>query len=73
VNGVGFICHGRSDALAVENAIRRAGEAARSHFTDELARAVAPSEALVAAATAAAARSDAKPSHPVRRNAPRQA
>jgi glycerol-3-phosphate acyltransferase PlsX len=47
---VGFISHGRSDALASENAIRRAGETARSHFTDEIAKAVAGSEALLAAA-----------------------
>ena len=50
VNGVGFISHGRSDALAIENAVRRAREAARTHFTDEIAQAVAPSQALVAAA-----------------------
>jgi glycerol-3-phosphate acyltransferase PlsX len=49
VNGVGFISHGRSDALAIENAIRRAREAARTHFTDEIAKAVAPTEALLAA------------------------
>jgi glycerol-3-phosphate acyltransferase PlsX len=54
VNGVGFISHGSSDALAIENSIRRAGEAARSHFTDEIAQAVAPAEALLAAAEAAA-------------------
>ncbi|HYG69629.1 MAG TPA: phosphate acyltransferase, partial [Anaeromyxobacteraceae bacterium] len=48
VNGVGFITHGRSDALAIENAIRRAREAARAHFTDEIARAVVDSEALLA-------------------------
>jgi glycerol-3-phosphate acyltransferase PlsX len=50
VNGVGFISHGSSDALAVENAVRRAREAARSHFTDEIARAVAGSAALLAQA-----------------------
>jgi glycerol-3-phosphate acyltransferase PlsX len=54
VNGVGYISHGSSDALAIENSIRRAGEAARSHFTEEIAQAVAPSEALLAAAEAAA-------------------
>ncbi len=53
VNGVGVISHGRSDALAIENAIRRAGDAARTHFTDEIAQAVAPSETLLAQATAA--------------------
>src|SRR6266498_6134471 len=48
VNGVGLISHGCSDALAIENAIRRAADAARAHFTDELAHAVAPSESLLA-------------------------
>lgn len=56
VNGIGFISHGRSDALAMENAVRRAGDAARTHFTDEVALAVAPSEALLAAAVPAAER-----------------
>jgi phosphate acyltransferase len=55
VNGVGFISHGRSDALAIENAIRRAGDAARTHFTDEIAKAVAPTEALLADAENGAA------------------
>ena len=49
VAGVGFISHGRSDALAMENAIRRVRDAARTHFTDELAAAVAPAESLLAA------------------------
>jgi phosphate acyltransferase len=62
VNGVGFISHGRSDAIAIENAIRRARDAARTHFVDEIARAVAPAEALLADAAGAA-----KPSHPPRR------
>jgi|SRR6266568_1012652 len=53
VNGVGLISHGRSDALAIENAIRRAADAARAHFTDELAHAVAPSESLLAQAVVA--------------------
>jgi glycerol-3-phosphate acyltransferase PlsX len=48
VDGVGFITHGRSDALAMENAIRRVRDAARTHFTDEIAAAVAPAEALLA-------------------------
>lgn len=48
VNGVGFITHGRSDALAIENAIRRSRDAARAHFTDEIARAVNDSEVLLA-------------------------
>jgi phosphate acyltransferase len=68
VNGVGFITHGSSDDLAIENAIRRAGEVARTHFTDEIARAVAPSEALLAAAIAGAAEPDPTPA---RRATPR--
>jgi glycerol-3-phosphate acyltransferase PlsX len=48
VGGVAFISHGRSDALAVENAIRRVRDAAKSHFIDEMASAVAPAEALLA-------------------------
>ncbi|ABS26941.1 phosphate acyltransferase PlsX [Anaeromyxobacter sp. Fw109-5] len=56
VNGVGFISHGRSDAIAIENAIHRARDAARAHFVDEIARAVAPSEALLEGAAGRAAR-----------------
>jgi glycerol-3-phosphate acyltransferase PlsX len=52
VSGMGFICHGRSDALAIENAVRRAGLAAGTHFTDEIAEAVAPAAALLAEAEA---------------------
>jgi glycerol-3-phosphate acyltransferase PlsX len=48
VNGVGFISHGRSDALAIENAIRRAHQAATTHYVDDLAAAVAPAESLLA-------------------------
>jgi glycerol-3-phosphate acyltransferase PlsX len=54
VNGVGFITHGRSDALAIENAVRRSREAARAHFTDEIARAVIDSNALLAESASAA-------------------
>ncbi len=50
VAGVGFVCHGRSDALAIENAVRRAHAAAGTHFTDEIAAAVAPAAALLAEA-----------------------
>jgi glycerol-3-phosphate acyltransferase PlsX len=71
VNGVGFISHGRSDAFAIENAIRRAAEAARTHFVDEIARAVSGSEALLAAAPAAAD-GDGKPNGS-RRAAPPEA
>ncbi|MGC3996210.1 MAG: phosphate acyltransferase PlsX [Anaeromyxobacter sp.] len=59
VNGVGFVCHGRSDALAIENAIRRAADAARAHFTDEIEAAVAPSRALLAEAEEASAPGEA--------------
>jgi phosphate acyltransferase len=52
VSGVGFICHGRSDRLAIENAVRRAGQAAGTHFTDEIAAAVAPAAGLLADAEA---------------------
>jgi phosphate acyltransferase len=69
VNGVGVISHGRSDALAIENAIRRAADAARTHFTDEIARAVAPSESLLAGAAAAAA-GDVHPHQPPARREP---
>jgi glycerol-3-phosphate acyltransferase PlsX len=48
VSGVGFISHGRSDALAIANGIRRAHQAARTHFVDDIAAAVAPAEALLA-------------------------
>ncbi len=67
VNGVGFISHGRSDALAIESAIRRVRDAARSHFVDEIAAAVAPTEALVEAARAEAAE------HAARHAAPQEA
>jgi glycerol-3-phosphate acyltransferase PlsX len=60
VNGVGFISHGRSDALAIESAIRRVRDAARSHFVDEIAKAVAPTQALVEAARAEAEKQAAR-------------
>jgi glycerol-3-phosphate acyltransferase PlsX len=72
VNGVGFISHGRSDALAIENAIRRARDAARAHFTDEIARAVEPSAALVAKAVNGASAPE-KPSTSPRRATPHDA
>ena len=50
VQGVGFITHGRSDALAIENAVRRVEAAARAHFTDEIAQAVSISAGLLAEA-----------------------
>ncbi|BDG06914.1 phosphate acyltransferase PlsX [Anaeromyxobacter paludicola] len=48
VDGVGIITHGRSDALAVENAVRRAHDAAAAHCTGEIAAAAARAEALLA-------------------------
>jgi phosphate acyltransferase len=52
VAGMGFISHGSSDALAMENAVLRARSAAGTHFTDEIARAVAPAAELLAAVEA---------------------
>jgi glycerol-3-phosphate acyltransferase PlsX len=52
VAGVGFVTHGRSDALAVENCVLRARAAADSHFTDEIALAVAPAADLLLSAGA---------------------
>ncbi len=66
VDGVGFISHGRSDALAMENAIRRVLAAAEANFTGEIAEAVARSEALLAATPGAGT-----PDHPRRGHAGR--
>jgi glycerol-3-phosphate acyltransferase PlsX len=52
VRGVGFVTHGSSDAHAIENAVRRVESAARAHFTGEIAQAVAPAGALLAATDA---------------------
>ena len=41
VNGVGIICHGRSDAVAIANAIRTAGEAVRHGVIDKIREQVA--------------------------------
>jgi glycerol-3-phosphate acyltransferase PlsX len=64
VRGVGFISHGRSDALAIENAVARAEQAAITHFTDEIAQAVAIGESLLASATPASAIAEASPPQP---------
>jgi phosphate acyltransferase len=50
VSGVGFITHGRSDAHAIDNAVRRVEAAARAHFTDEIATAISSSQGLLAEA-----------------------
>ncbi len=50
VAGVGFVAHGASDAVAIENACRRAWATAGTHFTDEIAEAVAPATSLLAQA-----------------------
>ena len=50
VAGVGFITHGRSDALAIRNAVRRVRAAADAHATEEIARAAERAEALLAPA-----------------------
>jgi phosphate acyltransferase len=55
VDGVGFITHGCSDALAIQNAVRRVRAAADARATDEIARAAGQAEALLAAAVAAGA------------------
>jgi len=47
VDGVGVISHGSSDALAIENAIRRARDAARAHATGEMAEAAGRAAALL--------------------------
>ena len=52
VAGVGFITHGRSDALAMQNAVRRVRAAADAHATDEIASAAERAEALLAPAAA---------------------
>ncbi len=49
VSGVGFITHGRSDALAIRNAVRRVRSAADAHATDEIGRAAEQGDALLAA------------------------
>jgi glycerol-3-phosphate acyltransferase PlsX len=51
VAGVTIISHGKSDALAVENAIQRALEAARAHALEEMGQAAARAEALLQGAT----------------------
>jgi glycerol-3-phosphate acyltransferase PlsX len=48
VAGVGFITHGRSDAFAIQNAVHRVRAAADAHATEEIARAAAQAEALLA-------------------------
>jgi phosphate acyltransferase len=53
VAGVGFITHGRSDALAIQNAVRRVRAAADAHATEEIAAAAGQAEALLAAAAPA--------------------
>jgi glycerol-3-phosphate acyltransferase PlsX len=50
VDGVGVISHGSSDALAVENAVRRARDAARAGATEEMAEAAGRAAALLRAA-----------------------
>jgi glycerol-3-phosphate acyltransferase PlsX len=50
VAGVGFITHGRSDALAIQNAVRRVRAAADAHATDEIAAAAARAEDLLSSA-----------------------
>ena len=49
VAGVGFITHGRSDALAIANAVARVRAAADAHATEEIATAAGRAERLLAA------------------------
>jgi glycerol-3-phosphate acyltransferase PlsX len=69
VDGVGFISHGRSDALAMENAIRRVRAAAESHFTEEIAAAVAATAALLDGVAGPTAPAHAPPRAPGPRGA----
>jgi glycerol-3-phosphate acyltransferase PlsX len=69
VAGMGFITHGSSDALAMENAVLRARAAAGTHFTDEIAQAVAPAAELLVSVDAIP--TEAPP--PARRAAPADA
>jgi glycerol-3-phosphate acyltransferase PlsX len=65
VQGVGFITHGSSDALAIDNAVARVEGAARAHFTEEIANAVSGTAGLLAdgadAGSAPAARREPAP------------
>jgi glycerol-3-phosphate acyltransferase PlsX len=61
VQGVGFITHGSSDALAIENAVARVESAARAHFTDEIAKAVSGAAGLLADGADAGPASGADP------------
>jgi glycerol-3-phosphate acyltransferase PlsX len=53
VDGVGFITHGRSDALAIANAVARVRATADAHATSEIATAAARAESLLAFAAGA--------------------
>ncbi len=57
VNGVCVVGHGASDALAIENAIRRAHSAARANCTEEMAQVAAQAEELLARSEGPAATS----------------
>ncbi|HEY6106349.1 MAG TPA: phosphate acyltransferase, partial [Anaeromyxobacteraceae bacterium] len=48
VGGVGVVSHGASDALAIENAVARARDAARAACTGEMAEAAALAAGLLA-------------------------
>ena len=68
VAGVGFITHGRSDALSIANAVARVRAAADAHATDEIASAAARAERLLAATAEIEARG--KGEHPQTPGAP---
>ncbi len=57
VDGVGFITHGRSDALAMANAVRRVRAASDAHATEEIGVAAGRGEGLLAAAAVEVSRS----------------
>jgi glycerol-3-phosphate acyltransferase PlsX len=64
VAGVGFVTHGRSDALAIRNAVRRVRAAADAHATDEIARAAERAEALLAESEVADRNTNAERARP---------
>ena len=64
VDGVGFITHGSSDALAIRNAVARVRAAADAHATEEIGRAAAQADRLLAAAEAAGTGKGSQPQTP---------
>lgn len=50
LNGVGIVCHGRSNAWAIRNAIKVAGEMVRNRVNEHISRLLAETEKVQAAA-----------------------